>query len=187
MVRLTPYVRGAHLTDAPQAAPPEDLDDDEDLEHVWGMVDRSYAALLRSADVATPPTKLVLRLGQIGDQTPPPIAGGTGLVRLVGGGMTICTRHLSELAPFRSKLEARVVLTTDQIDSLVAEFGLRRGDLMANHGPWDPIFGVERCRMCETPPVQGNLCHADDCRRPLHPQWPIVYCSDECAWGDARG
>lgn len=134
--------------------------------------------------MATPPTKLVVRIEQIGDQTSPPIAGGTAMYRLVENRMSVCARHLGELADFLPKAEARAVLTLDQIDSLVVEFGLRRDDLMALHGPWDPVFGVEKCQMCETTYVTRNVCHDDDCKRPLHPQWPAVYCSNVCAEHD---
>ena len=132
------------------------------------------------------PTKLVLRIGQIGDVAEPikPPEGHV-LYRLVDGQMSICARHLAELAAYQPLREARAVLTADQIDSLVAEFGLRRDDLMAAHGPWDPIFGVEKCRMCESVFAEGNICYADDCKRALHPQWPAVYCCSACAWGDA--
>jgi hypothetical protein len=98
--------------------------------------------------------------------------------------MPICARHLAELAAYLPGVEARPVLTMDQVDSLVMEFRLRRDDILALYGPRDPMFGVEACRMCETLPVDGNVCHADDCARPLHPQWPVVYCTDACAVDD---
>lgn len=37
------------------------------------------------------------------------------------------------------------------------------------------------CQMCRTQPVEGNVCYRDACRKPLHKQWPAVYCSNECA------
>jgi hypothetical protein len=106
------------------------------------------------------------------------------MYRLVYNQMSVCARHLSELAEYLPGLEARAVLTTDQIDSLVVEFGLRRADLVAMHGAWDPIFGVEKCRMCETLHVEGNVCHDDRCKKRLHPQWPAVYCTCACALND---
>lgn len=128
-----------------------------------------------------PPTKLIIRVDQIQADGEPPIPGGSALYRLVDNRMSVCARHLAELSAYLPKREARAVLTMDQIDALVAEFGFRRDDLMAAHGPWDPVFGVEKCRMCETPYAEGNVCHDDDCQTPLHPQWPAVYCSDSCA------
>lgn len=135
--------------------------------------------------------QLVLRVGPIDapggepDGEPPAMADASALYRLVDGRMPICARHLTELGRFRPGIEARVVLTVDQIDALVAEFGLRRDDLMSLHGAQDPILGPETCRMCETTHVEGNACYHDDCRKPLHPQWPAVYCSNACAQDDA--
>lgn len=47
----------------------------------------------------------------------------------------------------------------------------------------EPADAHERCQMCETPRVEGNRCLA--CGVALHPQWPAVYCSSECALDDA--
>jgi len=135
--------------------------------------------------VPPPPTKLIIRVDQIQtDGGDPPIPGGAALYRLVDNRMSVCAKHLAELSAYLPRREARPVLTLDQIDSLVSEFGLRRGDLMALHGPWDPIFGAEKCQMCETVPAEGNVCHDDGCKTPLHPQWSAVYCSDACAVHD---
>ena len=137
-----------------------------------------------------PPTQLILRFEQIdppaGDRTvvDPRLIGGAALYRIVGSEMPICARHLSELAAYQSRLEARAVLSMDQIDAIVVELGLRREDLLRLHGPQDPILGEERCRMCETIHAEGNVCHDDSCGRPLHPQWPAVYCSSDCALSD---
>lgn len=135
---------------------------------------------------ATPVQRLTLRVRQIDTpSTDPPIAGGDALYRLVEGRMPICARHLHELGMYRPGIEVRAVLATEQIDSLVVEFGLRRDDLMSSHGPQDPILGEERCRMCDSTHVEGGtLCHNDDCRRTMHPRWPAVYCSHACALSD---
>jgi hypothetical protein len=137
-----------------------------------------------------PPSQLVIRIGQVdpaGDGSStndPPLTGSSALYRLVSSRMPVCAKHLLELGMYQPE-EARVVLTTEQIDALVVEFGLRRDDLMTLHGPRDPFLGGETCRMCETLHVDGNLCHHDGCRRRLHPRWPVVYCSDACARDDA--
>ncbi len=137
-----------------------------------------------------PPTQLILRFEQLDAGGPaaagsePRLLDGTALYRIVGSDMPICSRHLSELASYQSRLEARVVLSLEQVDAIVVELGLRREDLMQLHGPQDPILGEERCRMCETLYAEGNVCHDDSCARPLHPQWPAVYCSSECAFND---
>lgn len=132
-----------------------------------------------------PVQRLVVRVGQLDAPSDVPPVEGTALYRLVDGQMAVCARHLSELGAYREGLEARVVLTAGQIESLVVEFGLRRDDLTSLHGPRDPILVEERCQMCEAPRVEGNLCHSHDCSEPLHPQWPAVYCSNACAREDA--
>ena len=137
-----------------------------------------------------PPAQLILRFEQLDSGGPaaagsePRLLDGTALYRLVGSEMPICSRHLSELAAYQSKLEARTVLSMGQIDAIVVELGLRREDLMRLHGPQDPILGEGRCRMCEATHAEGNVCHDDSCRKPLHPRWPVVYCSSECASND---
>lgn len=97
--------------------------------------------------------------------------------------MPVCAKHLLELGAYQSE-EARAVLTMDQIEALVVEFGLRREDLML-YGPQELLFGEEKCLMCETLHVDGNACCNDFCKKPLHPQWPTVYCSNTCALEDA--
>jgi hypothetical protein len=42
---------------------------------------------------------------------------------------------------------------------------------------------MEKCQMCETMPSPGLRCLA--CDVALHPQWPAVYCSSDCALDDA--
>jgi hypothetical protein len=46
-------------------------------------------------------------------------------------------------------------------------------------------FLGECCLMCMTVAVPGRLCENADCRRPLDPSWPAVYCCNECAFEDA--
>jgi hypothetical protein len=131
------------------------------------------------------PTQLILRIGQIDRATTePPLTGGSALYRLVEGRMPLCAKHLLELGEYLPGAEARAVLSTDQIESLIVEFGLRRDDLLALHGPADPLLSEEWCRMCASLHAEGSLCYNDDCRRPLHPQWPAVYCSSQCALED---
>ena len=40
----------------------------------------------------------------------------------------------------------------------------------------------ESCIMCTTPAAYGREC--ENCQKPLHPHWPAVYCSNECAIAD---
>lgn len=39
------------------------------------------------------------------------------------------------------------------------------------------------CGMCDQLPAPGRVCAY--CSTPLHPLWPAVYCSNECAFDDA--
>lgn len=45
-------------------------------------------------------------------------------------------------------------------------------------------FWGYRCLMCGVEPVPDRLCAHEDCPRPLHPQWPAVYCCNDCALED---
>lgn len=45
-------------------------------------------------------------------------------------------------------------------------------------------FWGDRCIMCGIDPAPDRLCENVDCRRPLHPQWPAVYCCNDCALED---
>ena len=45
-------------------------------------------------------------------------------------------------------------------------------------------FLGQRCLMCGVDAVPDRLCENVDCRRPLHPQWPAVYCCNDCALED---
>jgi len=46
-------------------------------------------------------------------------------------------------------------------------------------------FWGHRCLMCGVDAVPGRHCENDRCKRALHPQWPAVYCSNDCALEDA--
>jgi len=45
-------------------------------------------------------------------------------------------------------------------------------------------FWGHRCLMCGVDAAPGRTCENVDCRRTLHPQWPAVYCTNECALED---
>jgi len=140
-----------------------------------------------------PVQQLVLRfeqLAQDGAVLPPPDpeTPDAPVYRMVKGGMVLCARHARELAAYMPHEQLRTLLTDDQIDSLVAEFGLLRDDIVAlyGHADWTHRGCCDRCALCGVHPnthKDGSpaLCHSDDCQKPLHPQWPAVYCSDECA------
>lgn len=49
--------------------------------------------------------------------------------------------------------------------------------------PEDPGATPQTCQMCITRPSYGRTC--DYCDRMLHPRWPAVYCSNQCAKYDA--
>lgn len=41
-----------------------------------------------------------------------------------------------------------------------------------------------RCLMCGVNEAHGRVCQSESCGRPLHPQWPAVYCNNGCARED---
>lgn len=52
--------------------------------------------------------------------------------------------------------------------------------------PADQVaFWGHRCLMCGVEAVADRLCRNDRCAKPLHPQWPAVYCCNGCAMEDA--
>jgi len=53
-------------------------------------------------------------------------------------------------------------------------------------GPRERMYGLVpvECEMCKAVYVEGNRCNNADCDTPLHPQWPAVYCSSDCALDD---
>ncbi len=136
--------------------------------------------------MSKPVQKMVLRIGQLeGPYTSlePPEERPNVVWRTVAGmfdGVPLCARHAFELKDYLPDEELRAVFTEDQIESLVVEFGMRREDVWALHGP---RLG-EKCAMCGTHYAEGNVCYNDDCKKPLHPEWPAVYCTDNCAMAD---
>jgi hypothetical protein len=83
--------------------------------------------------------------------------------------LSLYARHLHEGAIFCAEHLRQVDVdpTTEEIpDDQVAFWGYR-------------------CLMCGVKPSFGQQCANEDCRRPLHPQWPAVYCCNRCAQEDA--
>lgn len=80
-------------------------------------------------------------------------------------GLVICRTHLVELRAYRfhdRSLHVRAI------------------------GPRERMYSIDppMCGMCAAVISHGNVCYNDDCKTPLHPQWPAVYCSNECALSD---
>jgi len=51
--------------------------------------------------------------------------------------------------------------------------------------PWEIIeLHTHQCLMCGVKASPNRRCENDSCTRELHPQWPAVYCCNECAWED---
>lgn len=70
-------------------------------------------------------------------------------------------------------------------DHLSQAIGAEDPPFVAESLPADQVrFWNHRCLMCSVDPAPGRLCENPDCRRPLHPQWPAVYCSNTCALED---
>lgn len=94
-------------------------------------------------------------------------ADETALVRVTypprHAGVIICLDHLEQLG-------AVELLGQDvRHDEIVSE-------VVAFHG--------HRCLMCGVDAAPDRRCENDRCRRPLHPQWPAVYCCNDCALED---
>lgn len=85
-------------------------------------------------------------------------------------GVVLCRDHLSQL---RSVELRRSILVEDLRTEVIED--LRTEDV-ASHG--------HRCIMCGVAAVPDRRCEYDRCRRPLHPQWPAVYCCNDCALED---
>lgn len=74
-------------------------------------------------------------------------------------GLIICKKHMRELA--EGGIFAHEEIPAAQIS-----------------------FWAHRCTMCGFDAVPDRECENQSCRRPLHPQWPAVYCSNLCASED---
>jgi hypothetical protein len=78
-------------------------------------------------------------------------------------GVIVCLVHLMQMGD----AELRQGLRHDEILS----------ETVAFHG--------HRCLMCGVDAVLDQTCENNRCRLPLHPQWPAVYCCNDCALEDA--
>lgn len=76
------------------------------------------------------------------------------------GGTVVCRTHLIELRMYPASRQRKF-----------RALGYRE-----RHA-----IDTPECQMCKATVAHGNVCYNDDCARPLHPQWPAVYCSNECA------
>jgi hypothetical protein len=75
--------------------------------------------------------------------------------------LILCPRHLRQIVELDGATLEHEVLTDDQLEL------------------WDM-----RCLMCGVAAVPDRRCANSDCGRPLHPEWPAVYCSNACAEDD---
>ena len=76
-------------------------------------------------------------------------------------GMILCERHIAEDADVRRVCcENLTVVDRKQTE----------------------LLGT-KCIMCVMPDAPGRTCGR--CGTPLHPNWPAVYCSNDCAIADA--
>ena len=75
-------------------------------------------------------------------------------------GMILCEKHISEAADLNKTCCEHLTV----VDQKNAEF-----------------LGI-KCIMCSMPAAEGRTC--ESCGTPLHPNWPAVYCSNECALDD---
>lgn len=100
-----------------------------------------------------------------------PLARITQPPRLAG--VVICLDHLSLL---RDLAQREAHLYDDQ----------ERPAFLHIEIPWSPERDdYHQCLMCGVKASAHRRCENDSCARELHPQWPAVYCCNECAWEDA--
>lgn len=96
---------------------------------------------------------------------PTAAVGGSGdgcLVRIMHApheGMILCRDHLRQIT-------GGVIVAHEELSMRATAF-----------------WGY-RCGMCGAVPVADRLCESESCRKPLHPQWPAVYCCNDCALDD---
>lgn len=76
-------------------------------------------------------------------------------------GVIICRDHLEQLG------DVELLGEDVRHDEILSE-------AVAFHG--------HRCLMCGVDAVPDRSC--ENCQRPLHPQWPAVYCCNDCALED---
>lgn len=98
--------------------------------------------------------------GQQGSLTLVRVVSPTGHRPHVHEGMIVCFEHLRQL-----ELSARPPIKEIPDDQAA--------------------FWGHRCLMCGVDAAPGRVCENVDCRRTLHPQWPAVYCCNDCALEDA--
>lgn len=103
--------------------------------------------------------------------------------RMRGDGFPLCAEHAKSLIEFGFCIEAdlRPVWDDEKILQVAQTTGQNVDDLHALHGQ----FFCQDCGMCGRMPVVGVRCHNDRCKKPLPPQWPAMYCSNNCAIDDA--
>ena len=91
----------------------------------------------------------------------------------------LCEVHAESMIHygFISPKDIRLVMEDDEIQRYAAMTGMRVGDLRDLHA----CYFDERCAMCGVVPSPNNC---QNCSKPLHPQWPAIYCSNRCAMED---
>jgi hypothetical protein len=85
--------------------------------------------------------------------------------------------------PERDHRHEGLVICRDHLRQVVADTD--PPFILADIADDQAVFLGQRCLMCvsgiEAP---GRTCESDSCVRPLHPQWPAVYCCNACALDD---
>ncbi|HSX23379.1 MAG TPA: hypothetical protein VLE97_11450 [Gaiellaceae bacterium] len=73
-----------------------------------------------------------------------------------------------------------VILCADHLREFAVDVDVAHEDVPADLA----MFWGHRCLMCGVDEAPGRCCENPDCRRALHPRWPAVYCSNDCALED---
>jgi hypothetical protein len=106
-------------------------------------------------------------------------------LRIGGAVKTGTSEHEQLVRLFTPEKDHRfegLIICRDHLRQILAE----DSPFILEHFTADQIaFWNHRCLMCVVDKVPGRLCENEDCRRPLHPQWPAVYCCNDCALEDA--
>lgn len=94
-------------------------------------------------------------------------------------GVSLCNEHALGLLDYGFVPDDfRPVWEDAKIAEVAAQTGMSVADVSRLHAH----YFDERCAMCGVVP-SANRCLS--CRETLHPNWPAVYCSNECALEDA--
>ena len=92
----------------------------------------------------------------------------------VGGAGDVCLVQITH-APHEG-----MILCRDHLRQITGSVIVAHAELSLH----ETAFWGYRCGMCGTIPVADRLCESESCRKSLPPQWPAIYCCNDCALDD---